>query len=381
MIDAQRLKDSFALVGGFGDEVPMFFYSHLFLCHPETRSMFPVSMMQQRDRLLHALGTVVSRVDDLDNLVPFLQQLGKDHRKFGTLADHYPAVGASLLATLEHFAGDAWTPELAADWAAAYGLVAQVMTEAADEHPDDPAWWDAKVVFHERRSLDVAVVRLQPQAVLPYEPGQSVSVETELRPRLWRFYSPATAQRADGTLELHVQAMDGGPVSGALVRHLGVGDIVRLGPAVGQMTLDPTSDRDLLLVAGGVGLAPLKAITEQVARLDVPRRTHLFHGARTTEELYDVEELRRLEAEHAWLTVVPVVSHDDEFEGERGMVGEVVVRHGPWAGRDVFICGSPVMVAATRAQLVEANVPEERVRSEEFAASWSGPAVEGGAVR
>ena len=113
-MDVQRMRKSFDKVGSFGDEVPLFFYSHLFLSHPETRAMFPVSMMQQRDRLFRALGHIVAKVDDLDVLVPFLQQLGRDHRKFGALAAHYPAVGASLLATLEQYAGEDWTPELAA---------------------------------------------------------------------------------------------------------------------------------------------------------------------------------------------------------------------------------------------------------------------------
>src|SRR5688572_21828984 len=105
-MDTARLRASFAKVASAGDEAPLYFYSHLFLSHPETRAMFPVSMMRQRDRLFAALGRVVTNVDDLDALVPMLQQLGHDHRKFGTLADHYPAVGSSLLATLEHFAGD-----------------------------------------------------------------------------------------------------------------------------------------------------------------------------------------------------------------------------------------------------------------------------------
>src|SRR3954467_10603837 len=97
------MRANFAKSAATGDEAPLYFYSHLFLSHPETRSMFPVSMAHQRDRLFRALGDVVAPVDDLPAVVPILQQLGRDHRKFGALAAHYPAVGASLLATLEHF--------------------------------------------------------------------------------------------------------------------------------------------------------------------------------------------------------------------------------------------------------------------------------------
>ena len=134
-------------------------------------------MAHQRDRLFSALGDVVARVDDLDALVPILRQLGRDHRKFGTLAAHYPAVGASLLATLEHF-DDEWTPELAKSWSEAYDVVATVMIQAAEEAAEEPAWWEADVVGHERRTIDVAVLQVRPQARFDYLPGQSVSLET-----------------------------------------------------------------------------------------------------------------------------------------------------------------------------------------------------------
>jgi NAD(P)H-flavin reductase/hemoglobin-like flavoprotein len=376
MVDVQRLKDNFAKVAASGDEVPLFFYSHLFLCHPETRNMFPVSMMQQRDRLVSALGRIVSDVDNLEALVPFLEQLGRDHRKFGTMGEHYPAVGSSLLATLRHFSGDEWTEDLAADWAAAYGLVAKTMSEAANAAAGAPAWWEAKIVAHEQRTFDIAVIRIQPEVPIDYQPGQSVSIESERRPRLWRYYSIANAPRSDGTLDLHVQLIDGGPVSSVLVRHLDVGDLLRLGPPVGQLTLDPASDRDLLMVAGSTGVAPLKALIEQVARQDAPRRVHLFFGARTPRGLYDIDDLEQLARRHPWLTVTPAVSDDETYDGEQGLVSDVVVRHGPWLRWDAYVCGSPHMVAATTSRLIEAQVPEERIRFEEWSSSWPGPEVE-----
>jgi len=79
--------------------------------------------------------------------------------------------------------------------------------------------------------------------------GQSLSLETDLRPKLWRYYSPANAPRPDGLIELHVKARDGGPVSSALVRQVQVGDWLRLGPPLGHLSL-VDSDRDLLLVGG-----------------------------------------------------------------------------------------------------------------------------------
>ena len=68
-----------------------------------------------------------------DDVTVFIQQLGRDHRRFSVAPQHYQAVGTSLLATLKNFLGDDWTERLAADWAAAYGLIARVMVEAAEE--------------------------------------------------------------------------------------------------------------------------------------------------------------------------------------------------------------------------------------------------------
>ena len=331
------MRANFGKAAAMGDEAPLYFYSHLFLTHPETRQLFPVSMAHQRDRLFAALGEVVARVDDLDSLVPILQQLGRDHRKFGTVAAHYPAVGASLLATLEHF-DDGWDGSLAADWTAAYQLVAQVMVEAA-ESVDAPPWWDAVVVSHERRTFDVAVLRLQPKEPLDFRPGESISLETARRPRLWRYYSPANAPRPDGLLEIHVRAHDGGPVSSALVRQVEVVDhVAQHGPA---------------------------------------RRVDLFVGARLEDHLYDRAELDRLAAEHPWLTVTVAVSEDPWSSLEHGNIAEVAMRHGPWTSRDVYAVGPGPMVDDTVACLVQHGVPRQRVRTEVFAPSRPSPTVDG----
>ena len=375
-MDIAAMRANFAKAAATGDEAPLYFYSHLFLSHPETREMFPVSMAHQRDRLFAALGEVVARVDDLDALVPILQQLGRDHRKFGTLAAHYPAVGGSLLATLEHF-DDEWTPELAKSWSEAYDVVATVMIQAAEDATEQPPWWDADVLAHERRTIDVAVLQVRPRTRYDYLPGQSLSLETEIRPRLWRYYSPANAPRPDGLLELHVKARDGGPVSSALVRRVGVGDVLRLGPPMGDLTLDRDSDRDLLLVAGGLGLAPMKALIDQVARQGPARRVDLFVGFRTEDQVYDRADLRRLQQENPWLTVTLAVSEDKISSLEHGDVGDVVVRHGPWLSREVYVAGPAVMVEDTVSRLVRHGVPQRRISSEVFAPSRPGPSVDG----
>jgi NAD(P)H-flavin reductase/hemoglobin-like flavoprotein len=371
-MDIARLRESFARIAMHGDEVPLHFYADLFLKHPETREMFPVSMLAQRSHLVDALVKIVASVDRADELQAFLRDLGRDHRKFGVLADHYEAVGASLLATFAHFSGDAWTPDLEADWAGAYETIASVMIAAAREDEQHyPACWTGTVVSTERKAFDVTVLTVRTEPRLEYLPGQSVAVQAPGRPRLWRFYSPANAPRADGTVEFHVRLIDGGAVSMALTAGTAVGDELRLGPAVGVMRFDMASGRDILMVAGSTGLAPLKAILEQATGERAPRRVHLFFGARTADGLYALDDLEKMAAGHPWLTVIPAVSGDRRFTGETGMLADVVTRRGDWGGHDAYLAGPTEMVQDTASRLAGAGMPAEQIHVEDF--GWSEP--------
>jgi NAD(P)H-flavin reductase/hemoglobin-like flavoprotein len=366
-LDVARLKESFARIAMHGDEVPLHFYADLFLKHPETRNMFPVSMEAQRGHLVNALVQIVANVDRLDELTAFLRDLGRDHRKFGALAGHYGAVGASLLATFQHFSGDAWTPELATDWTSAYELVASVMIDAArEDEKRSPAYWTGTIVSVERKAFDVTVLTVQTEPRLEYLPGQSVAVQSAHRPGLWRYYSIANAPRLDGLLDFHVKLIDGGAVSMALTAGSALGERVRLGPPVGALRLDTSSRRDVLLVAGSTGLAPLKAILEQIACLHLPPQVHLFFGAREADGLYDLPALDKMAAQHPWLTVIPAVSADRFYGGETGTLADVVMRSGAWTGHDVYIAGPSEMVHETAARLAGAGTPPDQIHLEDF---------------
>ena len=176
--------------------------------------MFPLSMANQRDKFVSALGRIVSHADQIENDADFLRHLGRDHRKYAVVAEHYNAVGASLCATLKHFLGSEWDEELAADWTAAYQVIARIMVEAAETSSEtSPDWWDAEVVSVERRTMDLTLLTVRPSRAFQFLPGQSVSMEIPQRPRQWRYFSPANAPRHDGSIDLHVQQIDGGQVS------------------------------------------------------------------------------------------------------------------------------------------------------------------------
>lgn len=379
MVDIGRLEESWRLVAGHGDQVPLRFYGRLFVAHPEVREMFPLSMATQRDRFVTALGHAVSHVGDLEELTPFLRQLARGHRKFGVRPEHFAVVGEALLATLADFLGEGWTEQLAGDWTTAFQLVASVMIDVLTEDArTSPPWWEAEVVAHEHRTFDIAVLTLRPAPAYAYVAGQSVPIETELRPRVWRHYSPANAPRADGTLDIHVRRVPGGQVSSALVDSVREGDRLRLGAPIGQrLTLDGggregggTGARGTVMIAGGTGLAPLRAVVEQLAADAVvaPPPVVLFFGTQTARELYDLDALLALAGQHPWLEVVASVADTDDplHDHETGTAVDVALRRGPWPDHDVYVCGSDEMVAASVRRLLRAGCAVERIRWEGF---------------
>jgi NAD(P)H-flavin reductase/hemoglobin-like flavoprotein len=373
VLDTKALKETWQHVAGFGDEVPLYFYSYLFVAHPEVRDLFPIQMLAQRDKLVGALGQVVSNVDDLGSVVPALQQLGRDHRRFEAVAGHYPAVGAALLATLERFLGPLWTEEVAESWTTAYTVVSQTMLDAANEaEKDSPSWYEFAISAREQRTADISVLELTPAGPpLPYRPGQSTAVETHLQPRVWRYYSPANAPNEDGRLTFHVRYAPGGLVSGALVQRIAIGDVLRLGAPVGTaLTLEISAGRDLLLVAGGTGLAPLKALTQQVAAEGKHRRVTLVLGARTAYDLYDLADLEHMTERHPWLQVIPAIQ-DDLLDSTRGATAvDVALASCDWRERDAYICGSDQMVRGSLKRLWESGMDPNRIHSEPFAHNW-----------
>lgn len=360
------IRESWALVEPRSEEVTRYFYAMLFSLAPATRDLFAVNMQVQRSRLLRAVVHTIQTVDRPDELLPFLHQLGRDHRKFGVTPQYYEALGTALLAAIKKYSGAAWTEAVERAWAEAYTVMASAMTEAAAADVG-PAFYTGEVVYHERLGWDLAIIQVRALQPVPYEPGEYVSVETPQRPRLWRYLSPANAPRPDGILEFHVRAVEGGWVSRALVSHARLGDRWRIGSPMGRLRVDRTNGRDVVMIAGGTGVAPMHSIIEDLSRYRTNPRVHLFYGGRTPDDLYDLRKLQQAASIAGWLTVTPVLEQDPEAVGaERGTLADVVTRYGAWTGRDVLIAGSPAMLRATVSRMLVAGTPLDHIHYDPF---------------
>jgi NAD(P)H-flavin reductase/hemoglobin-like flavoprotein len=340
-----------------------YFYARLFEADPDIRALFPMTMTTQRERVFAAVARLVWSLDNQPGCAEVLDQLGRDHRRFGVTDRHYSTFFAALRDTAEHFIGSDWSPDTAAAWQVMLDHVSSSMRAAAARAAQtSPRWWTAEIVAHELRSPGVAVLTLRPSQPLPYQAGQYIPVQVTRWPRVWRPFSIATAPRRDGLIELHVRAVPGGLVSNTLVYHSDIGECVLLGAADGIMTL-ADSDRDLLCVAGGTGLAPIKAIIEQALATPLPgraRKITLFLGARQHFDLYDLDDLQLLEAACPSLRVIPVLSDEPGYSGLTGRLPDVVGGHGLFENTEAYVCGPAAMVSRTAA-LLAASIPQNQL--------------------
>ena len=132
-LDLEALETSFDLIADRGDELMDTFYSRLFAAAPAVRPLFPQDMKRQKTMLLAALILLRKSLRDLDVIVPTLRKLGARHVAYGAQPEHYPLVGATLIASMASIAQESWRPEYEAAWNAAFDLVASTMIAGAEE--------------------------------------------------------------------------------------------------------------------------------------------------------------------------------------------------------------------------------------------------------
>lgn len=359
--EIQRLVGtSLSLAGGPAD-VAGRLRAALVQAQPALFGKLPGNAAWQCEQLAQALTWLVDHRDQPPLLAAACGRLGAALAECGVLPQHLQLVGAALAEAMRAgMAGNGWRQDLdqawRSTWQHAYEWIAHGMATAADQ----PAVWTAAVVGHELRRDDLAVVRLRPYLPMPYRPGQYARIEVPEVPGVWRPYSLAGAPRRDNVVELHVRAKSHSGVSGTLVHRTAVGDTVRMGRAEGEMGL-PESRRDLLMIAGDTGVAPLKALLTELAATGDPRSAVLFWGARTLTELYDIDEVATIARACRRATVVPVISEGEAGPYASGLVTDAVAAYGEWSGHEVYLAGPPLMLAATSVALHRLGVAPERI--------------------
>lgn len=183
-----------------------------------------------------------------------------------------------------------------------------------------------------------------------------------------RAYSISSAPSDNQAIELVIRYVPNGMVTTYVFEHLKVGDKVRLIGPFGEFFLRD-SEREIVCIAGGSGLAPIRSIIlDMIDRGINNRKTTFFFGAVSQRDLYYVEEFKAIEKEHSWFHFVPALSKDDgDHPYKKGIITEVVANnYGDMKDIEAYLCGSPGMIDACVKTLTGKDMPVERIYYDKF---------------
>ncbi len=182
-------------------------------------------------------------------------------------------------------------------------------------------------------------------------------------------YSIASAPHEssrDGWLEFLIK-VDGSNRFGAIVEGLRPGTLVRVEGPVGTFTLPPSSAGvPLLFIAGGTGIAPLRAMIREALHAGQQGHLSLVYSARTPAEFAYAGELRGLADEGALALTLTLTGQAEDWTHARGRTGAAHLSDLVTPQTLAFVCGPPAMVADLPAALVSLGLPRERVRTEDW---------------
>lgn len=224
----------------------------------------------------------------------------------------------------------------------------------------------ARVTEIGRASHDVTIVRLEPDSLPVWLPGQYLSLKAN---GLQRDFSIASLPGRDAYFELHIRHVPDGRFTTWIASDLKVGDTISWEGPLGTFFHRINSRRPVLAIAGGTGFSPAKAVIESALRMGLSRPIRLFWGVRAKRDLY-ANDLARHWASNSDVEFVPVLSDplpDDNWSGETGFVHEAVARHEKSLSLyDVYIAGPPPMVDAALTMGKSKGARADRVFTDSF---------------
>jgi len=183
-----------------------------------------------------------------------------------------------------------------------------------------------------------------------------------------RAFSIANAPHEGDTIELHVRRVAGGDFTSHVFDDMQNGAMLRVEGPLGTFVPREDSERPMLMIAGGTGFAPMKALIEHFRHLGSRRPIALYWGARTVRDLYLRALPERWARDVPAFRFVPVLS-DSERAGtcRRGFVHEALLEdHADLSPFDLYMSGPPTMIDAGRRAFVDAGLPEDRLFYDSF---------------
>ncbi|MGW5656167.1 globin domain-containing protein [Streptomyces humi] len=380
---AATVRATLPAVGAAIGEITERFYARLFAAHPELlRDLFNRGNQAagtQRQALAGSIAAFATHLLDRPDRRPdaMLGRIAHKHASLGVAPEQYDVVHEHLFAAIVEVLGEAVTPEVAAAWDEVYWLMANALIaieKRLHEESGDTGFRPWEVVERVPETADVVTFRVRPAdggAVRGFRAGQYVSVGVTLPDgaRQIRQYSLSGAP-GESVRQFSVKRVAGngttpdGEVSGHLHARVRAGDVLELSEPYGDLVLDGTAGRPLLLASAGIGVTPMVAMLAALAADGHRNPVTVVHGDRSPAD-------HALRADHiAYAGKLPDTAvhffyeRDAEPGGRTGLVDLTDVDVAP--GTRAYLCGPLPFMRAVRAQLIEKGVSPADIHYEVF---------------
>lgn len=228
-----------------------------------------------------------------------------------------------------------------------------------------------RVQVLERLAPDVMKMLLKLPASEPFMFRAGQYIDILLADGQRRSFSIANApDSGEGCIELHIRKIEQGAFTSHVFNTMKVKDILRFEGPLGAFCLNEAA-APVIMIAGGTGFAPIKAMVEDMIARGVQRSVTLYWGARMQSGLYMDALAREWASKLEGFRYIPVLSEsppDEGWQGRKGLVHEAVLEDmDDLSGHEVYICGAPQMIEVARSTLIALRkLPENAFFADAF---------------
>lgn len=393
------VKSTAPILEEHGELLTRHFYKRMFQRNPEVAPFFNQANqgagLQQR-ALAAAICAYAANIDNLEVLGGAVELIAQKHASLQIKPEHYPIVGANLLASIQEVLGAGATEEVINAWGEAYQFLAAILigreAQIYQEHRATPNGWEGfKPFFVTRKEPESEAITsfyLEPVdggGTPDFKPGQYITlrVPSPCGHSTMRNYS-LSDKPGNPWYRISVKREAGGGesqpdgfVSNFLHQHVRAGDKIEVGPPCGEFFLDPAEQhrRPLVLLSAGVGITPVMSMLLSALERTPERQIFFLHGCLNSRVHAFRQRIDALAKEHPSLTVK--YRYDDPTEMDRQRMNGGPVSEGqidaelieslvPGRDADYYFCGPKPFMVNIYHQLLAWGIPASQAHFEFF---------------
>lgn len=394
------IKSTVPVLEEFGEAITTRFYTMMFQNHPELLNIFNHANQKQgrqQQALANAVYAAAANIDNLENILPVVNQIGEKHRSLGVKPEHYPIVGKYLLLAIQDVLGEAAAPEIIDAWEKAYGVIADVFIQVEKTMYDDAekqagGWGGFRNFIIAKKVKESDVITsfyLKPEdnePIASFRPGQYVSVKISVPGEEFthiRQYSLSDAPgkdyyRISVKKEIGIAGKPDGKVSTYVHEQLHEGDILPLSAPAGDFVLNESGNRPVVFLSGGVGVTPLMSMVNTLIQKQANRDITFIHAAQNGRMQAFQEHIDTLVNEHEHIRAFTCYEKPTDEDRKQALFAKEGYIDLAWLKQVVstkeaefYFCGPVPFMRAVKHALEDWGVQPKQLNFEFF-----GPAIE-----